>query len=345
VEIFEIESPDDHLATGIFLGVATEVYKDDPIWVPESDNLFLERFRLAKTQRRVRIWPLLALDKGRALARGAAIMINDARDKAGHPQGQIGFFEALSGHYDASVLVLRRCEEILRTAGARSVLAPKVDSLIVGLLAGGFGLPQTVFTNHNPPYYLELFLECGYRIKSKMLTFYFHRDMVRQFQIRPGKYKTRIFDRKNLSGEITIFNRLQNLIFTGRYGYVPRTIQEDQEMIESALSFIDDELIIIAEDEKGNSIGLLICLPDLYQTLKGQTLNRARVVSIGVLPGWERKGVGALMSNHLMENLIRKGYQMAEGSWIFESNILPQNLAKRFNSQPGREFLLLEKEL
>ena len=135
------------------------------------------------------------------------------------------------------------------------------------------------------------------------------------------------------------------MIFTGRNGYVPRTIEEDWEMIESALPFIDDELIIIAEDEKGNVIGMLICLPDLYQTLKGQPLNRARVVSIGVLPGWERKGVGALMSSHLMENLIRKGYQMAEGSWIFESNILPQNLAKRFNSQPGREFLLLEKKL
>jgi site-specific recombinase XerD len=36
---------------------------------------------------------------------------------------------------------------------------------------------------------------------------------------------------------------------------------------------------------------------------------------------------------------------MAEGSWIFESNVPPQNLAKRFSAQPGREFLLMEKEL
>jgi hypothetical protein len=51
--------------------------------------------------------------------------------------------------------------------------------------------------------------------------------------------------------------------------YVLRTAQEDLEMVQSFLSFLDDELVIIAEDMKGNAAGLLICLPVVYQTLKG----------------------------------------------------------------------------
>jgi hypothetical protein len=46
-----------------------------------------------------------------------------------------------------------------------------------------------------------------------------------------------------------------------------------------------------------------------------------------------------------VRNLLAKGYRSAEGSWILESNVMPQNLAKRFKGQPGREYALFEKPL
>ena len=104
-------------------------------------------------------------------------------------------------------------------------------------------------------------------------------------------------------------------------------------------------MVIIAEDTESNPCGVLICLPDVYQAFKEHRIDRARIMSIGVVPGWKRNGIGAMMASHLMRSLLRKGYRTAEAAWILESNLLPQNLAKRFNGKLGREFVLLRKEL
>jgi hypothetical protein len=117
-------------------------------------------------------------------------------------------------------------------------------------------------------------------------------------------------------------------------------------MVLSFLSFLQDDLVIIAEDNEGNPVGLLVCLPDLYQALRGQAINRVRILSIGVIPRLIHKGIGALMGAHLTRNLLRREeYVFAEGSWILERNISPLNLAKRFHANPGREFVLLEKRI
>jgi GNAT superfamily N-acetyltransferase len=161
---------------------------------------------------------------------------------------------------------------------------------------------------------------------------------------RPG-YTTRTYDKASLERETAVFHQMQHSLFSDSRGWVPRSISEDREMVKSFLPFIDSELIIIAEDCRGAPVGLLLCLPDIYQSFKGQAVDRARIISIGVLPGWENKGVGAMMASHLMANLAKKGYASAEASWIMDANRPPQNLARRFNASPGREFVLLEKTL
>jgi hypothetical protein len=117
-------------------------------------------------------------------------------------------------------------------------------------------------------------------------------------------------------------------------------------MVQSFLHFLEDDLVIFAEDSKGNPVGLLVCLPDLYQALRGQEINRLRIISIGTIPRLTHKGIGVLMGAHLVKNLLRRQkYVFAEASWIVEDNVSPRNLAKRFHAQPGREFVLLEKEI
>lgn len=345
MEIIEISELTEERKINLFLNVAVQVYKDDPVWVPESAQTFLQRFKVWKTDRKARMWPVLALKNNSPVARGAAILAEGAIDKDGTLQGFIGFFEVLRENWDGAENIFRRCEDILRTAGAKSILAPKVDNLLVGLQRNRFNLPQTVLTNHNPPYYLDIFIKSGYEVKSTLHTFNFIKETVKRNEVKLPGFITREFDRNQLSREVKIFNRLQNSIFTGTNQYLSRTLQEDQEMVQSFLPFLDDELVIIAEDGKGEVIGLLICLPDLYQALKGNKINRARIVSIGVLPGWKTKGIGAMMGSHLMRNLLRKGYQTAEASWILESNIPPHNLVNRFRADFGKQYVLLGKKL
>jgi hypothetical protein len=65
------------------------------------------------------------------------------------------------------------------------------------------------------------------------------------------------------------FNRLQNAIFAERDGYLPAHRQKMRHWSQPFLPFLDEELVIFAEDEKGQPVGILLCLPDSNQALKG----------------------------------------------------------------------------
>lgn len=346
MKIIEIRDPGNEKAIEQFHQVATRVYQDNQVWVPESEMMFTQRFRDSQTLGKSRMVPIIALENDQPVARGVAILAPGALDEAGCPQGWIGFVECVKEHPHAARCVLERCEKILRQADVKSILLPKVDNQLVGLLIKGFELPHTVFTNHNPPYYLELLKSCGYKIKTSIYTLHFTRETAEQVHIELPGFTTREFDRNNLSQEIVVFHELQQAIFGSRPGYIRRTLEEDREMVQSFLPFLQDDLVIIAEDSEGNPVGLLVCLPDMYQAFRGQKINRVRIISIGAIPRLTHKGIGALMGAQLMRNLLRKKeYVFAEGSWILGRNVSPRHLAKRFHAKLGREFVLLEKKI
>ncbi|MDV2990300.1 MAG: hypothetical protein P3T54_09190 [Dehalogenimonas sp.] len=345
MNIIKLTGPDDRPGINAFLETARQVYAQNPIRVAESDQAFLQRYKARHNSDEIIIQPFVALKNEHPVARGCAILNKGSVDEDGGLIGWIGFFEALENHQDAGGAILKECESFLRTAGAKSVLAPKVDNLLVGLLVSGFDQPQTILTNYNPPYYPEIFRKLGYRVTATMRTFNYSRSSAKLPEVKLSGFTTREFNLNRLPGEIVIFNRLQNTIFAGSHNYTPRTLEQDREMVASLLPFIDPELIIIAEDAAGEAVGLLICLPDVYQSFRNQEIKRGRVISIGVVPGWKTKGVGALMGSHLARNLLKKGYEYLEASWILSDNLPPQNLAKRFIADDGKEFVLLGKSL
>jgi hypothetical protein len=346
MEIVEIRDPADEKALEQFHRVATRVYREDPVWVPESERMFSQRYREAQAPGASRMVPVVALEAGQPVARGVAILAPGARDKTGSLQGWIGFVECVREYPRAAGCVLERCEQILGQLGAKSVLLPKVDNQLVGLLVKGFELPHMVFTNHNPPYYLELLESCGYEIQTNIYTLHFTRETAKQVHVKLRGFTTREFNRDRLSEEIALFHELQQAIFSDRPGYIRRTLLQDRELVHSFLPFLRDDLVIIAEDRRGNPVGLLVCLPDIYQAFRGQEITRARIVSLGAIPRLAyRGGIGALMGAHVMRNLLRiPEYDFVEGSWVLGRNVSPRNLARRFHAKPGREFVLLQKE-
>jgi hypothetical protein len=308
--------------------------------------MFIQRFRESQTLGKSRMTPVIALEDGQPVARGVAIIHLDDCNDAEHFQGSIGFIEWVEKYPQAARAVLERCEKILRQENVASIVLPKVDNQLVGLLSKGFDLPHTVLTNHNPPYYLDLLRHCGYRIKTRIYTLHFVKENTQPINVELPGFRTREFDRNNLEREIAIFHELQQTIFGSRPGYIQRTLEEDRHMVQSFLPFLQDDLVIFAEDSEGNPVGLLVCLPDIYQALRGEEINRVRIISIGAIPRLTHKGIGVLMGAHLVRNLLRRQeYVFAEASWIRDSNVSPRNLAKRFRAQPGREFVLLGKEL
>lgn len=338
MKIIAIPNPEDRDALERFSRLAEEVYRDDPIWVPQSEDYFRQAYAAARLGG-AGFLPVMCLDDDRPVARAVAIY-NPRSSLA-----SIGFFEHLPGAQAAGQAVLAYCEEHLARQGAGMVEAPRVDNLWMGLLVKGYDLPQAVFTPHNPPEYHQTFQRSGYHEVERLVTYCFTRTSVKIPTLQVPGIHTRPFDHSRLENEIHILNFLQGRIFADHAGYVPRTLAEDRAMLSAFLPLLDDDLVIIAEDTQNRPVGLLICLPDLYQAYKGRPVDSARLISIGVLPGWKYKGSGVLMVNHLVRNLLEKGYQLLEASWIKAGNALPQNLALRFGGQARREFVLFGKQL
>jgi hypothetical protein len=342
MQIQEVE-PADEAGLAQFLQVARQVYAADPHWVPQSEAAFESLLASAGS---TFVRPLLCLREGEVLARAVAILNPGASNELGQPVGYIGFFECLPEQAPAGVAVLLAAEGLLRAQGAVSIQAPRVDNMLMGLVVERFDLPQTVLTPHNPPYYAGILREAGYRVRETLCTYTFERTSAITFPlVRPG-FHTRVFNRQNLEAEVQIFHALQQEIFGHQPGWVARSLEEDRQMISEMLPMLDDELVIIAEDRTGRAVGLLVCLPDVYQAYRGAPIDNARAISIGVIRPLVDKGLGVLMGLHLARNLTAKGYRTLEASWVREENVAPQNmLTRRFLGRPGRKFALFEKTL
>jgi ribosomal protein S18 acetylase RimI-like enzyme len=344
MRIVELD-PSDPAALDRFRRVARSVYASDPVWAPAADVTLEQHWSAVTPQSHLLFNPLIVEESGRSIARAVAILKQNAQDAEGAPLGYVGFFECLPDRDDAAVAILEACETRLFHMGVRAVQAPKADNLLMGCQTGGFDLPHLCLTPHNPPYYAGYFDTSGYRPVQKVLTLRFRREMVRdRFQFSLPGFTTREFDRTELEKEIAIFHDLQPQVFSTHSGYVPRTLEEDRAMILGLLGQIDDELIIIAENDHSDAVGILVCIPDFYQSLSGLEVDRARILSIGIVPGYLRQGIGMLMANHLMRNLLNmRQYRSAEASLILADNIAPQELARRFGAEPGREFVVYQK--
>ena len=332
----------DAAALEKFYALPPQVYAHDPLWAPQSEAAVTA---LLAGAGRIFVRPVLVEAGGQPLARAVAILVPGAVDQHNHPLGYIGCFECLQQHPQAGQAALSRAEHILRAQGAASVQAPRVDNMLMGLVIGPEPLPQTVLTPHNPPYYAGILTGSGYTLREQLYTYIFDRSCAINLPFRSPGVRTRSFDRRNLAEEILIFHNLQQEIFKTHPGWIERSLEEDRQMIEGFLPMLDDDLVIIAEERQGQPIGLLVCIPDVYQAFRGQIIDNARLISIGALPFAAHKGIGVMMGLHLMRNLLQKGYQTLEASWVRDSNVSPQNLARRFKARPGRLLGLYEKRL
>ena len=73
----------------------------------------------------------------------------------------------VKGYTSAGKAVLDACETELKQLGVRTILAPKYDNQLQGLLIRGFNLPQTVNTNYHPKYYKRFFRKSQHGPESR----------------------------------------------------------------------------------------------------------------------------------------------------------------------------------
>jgi hypothetical protein len=341
-QLWTVEDAGD-AAADAFSALPAPVYAEDSAWAPASEEILTERFADA-TAGRIRLHAVVAMRGAEPIARAAAIQEPAALDDEGRPEGWIGLFECLPGDDGAAagVAALHECRRWLRAAGAGRIVLPRTDALVTGLLIRGFDQPQTILTAHNPPYYADIFAAAGALQTAHMIAYRFSRRHVPAFPPLPaGGVTVRGADLRRLDDEVRRIHEFQATTFGGGFGHLPRDAAGTSRMAARLFPLLDPDLILFAEDQRGGTLGVLICLPDAWQRRSpGTRPDRARLVSIGIAPGLRRQRIAIAMGAELARRLLAKRYRSLEGSWILGQNRPPQLLAAALGARRSREFAL-----
>jgi ribosomal protein S18 acetylase RimI-like enzyme len=324
------------------------VYADLGSWSPRSEVVTRECIEDAVAGR-VRMHAVVALRAGRPVARAAAFVgpagqpaPSGTGARSGAASGSVGLVECLPDEPSAGQQVIMRCVRWLHHEQVGPLVAPRAPGLMSGLLVDGFDQPQTILTPYNPPGYGALLDSCGFRTATEMRAYRFTRERVPSFRgaSAPG-VRVRPADAGGLAAELERIAAFQRATFRGHPGHVDRTPGQMGLLAQRLGGALDPDLIMLAEDRSGVVVGVLICLVDTWQRrAEGTAPDRARLLSVGVLPGWRGRGIAMAMGQSLASALLERGYRTLEASWVARRNTRPNLLVRALGAEPVRRFEL-----
>jgi GNAT superfamily N-acetyltransferase len=291
----------------------------------------------------------LAYRDGRAAGR-IAVLVNHRHNQTYNEQrGFFGFFECVEDQRVASAL-FDACRGWLAERGISRVRGPANPSMNYecGLLIEGFDSPPVFMMTYNPPYYANL-LECyGFRKAHDLLAYIGHRNQLPEVVGQLGGLADQAQERCNaivrplnpsaFLDDVRLFLDLYNRSLLATWGFVPLTEAELRALAASLRHLLVPELSLFAEVD-GRPVGAILGLPDYNPVIKRingrlfpfgfwhllrskRSVRRVRVLSINVVPEYQRWGLGLVLMKALVPKALELGVEEAEFSWVSEANDL-----------------------
>ena len=228
-----------------------------------------------------------------------------------------------------------------------------------GLLIEGFEDPPAVMMTYNPPYYAKLVEGCGFRKAKDLLAYALDKDMKFSDKLLAqaeklklaGHITFRSINTREFDREVGRMLEIYNDAWEANWGFVPMDEREFRHMAREIKMIFDPRLILIAE-VKGAAAGFALTLPDVNQAfakvrdgklfptgllkllwhLKGpfkhNTVNRVRILTLGIRRAYRELGLGPMFYVEYFRRGQALGYERGEASWILEDN-KPMNAALR----------------
>jgi GNAT superfamily N-acetyltransferase len=173
--------------------------------------------------------------------------------------------------------------------------------------------------------------------------------------------RVRALNPGRLGDETERFRQVFNAAWSQNWGFVPMTEGEAGWMAGQLRQVLVSELALFAEWD-GRPVGFFLCLPDLnpaLRLLKGRLtpwglvrflvarrkVDMVRLVLLGVLPEFRRRGIEALLLQEGYHAVRRLGYRGAEIGWILEENTVTRQATQRWNARLVKRYRLYEAPL
>lgn len=332
-----------------FVDLAWSLYRGDPNWIPplRGNQRELLGYSRHAFYDNGRCQTFLAWRDGRPVGRIAAIINGEHNQRYREQRGFFGFFESVD---DPSVSrpLFDAARDWLREQGMQGFRGPTNPSMNYecGLLVHGFDSPPTFMMTYNPPYYERLFEDYGLRKARDLVAYIGHKEQLPEIDHRLGPLTDQAQARcnavvrptspKTFMADVNLFVELYNRSLDVNWGFAPLPKAEMRKLAASLKHLIVPELVIIAEVD-GRGVGAIIGLPDYNPRIKQidgrlfpfgvfrllskrHDIRRIRVLSINVVPEYQRWGLGLVLMRGLVPKAMELGIEEAEFSWIDEEN-------------------------
>jgi GNAT superfamily N-acetyltransferase len=291
----------------------------------------------------------LAERRGQVVGRIAAISNRLHNEFQEDRVGFFGFFESIQDQTVADRLV-ERAAEWLRERGHDVMRGPASFSTNdeCGLLVWGFDTPPTLMMPHNPVWYPSLVEQAGFTPARDLLVYQGGDERpvpvperltraVELVQKRLG-LTVRPLDVSRFRAEVDLVKALYNQSWERNWGFIPMTDAEIEHLAEQFRPVVVPDIVPVAEIG-GKPVGFGLALPDLnaiFRTnrkgyllpvlprllyaLKRETLRRARILLLGIIPEWRGKGIDAVLYHWIWTRAGRHNMTWGEAGWILEDN-------------------------
>lgn len=342
----------DKKSRKLFHQVPHPIYKGDPNWACPLEgmveNVFdPQRNPSFKNGEAIR-WVLFD-EKNNPIGRIAAFYNLDKAKTFEQPTGGCGFFECINNQQAANRL-FDTARDWLKSKGMEAMDGPVnfgENYMNWGLLAEGF-MPQGFGMPYNPPYYLDLFENYGFKIYFRQFSYHLDTTLpelperfwkVAEWVAKKPHFSFKHFSWKEKDKFIDDFARVYDNAWRFHEHFKPIDKDDLEDFIQSAKSLIEEEFIWFAYHE-GEPIALFVMVPDMNQILaklKGRitiwnlpkvlwlksrkTMTRTRALIIGIVPKFQRSGIEAAIFWNLRPVMYKKRwYREMELSWAGDFN-------------------------
>ena len=354
-----------------FLDLPWSLYRNDPNWIPplRRNAAELLNYRRHPFYDNAEIQTFLAYRDGQIVGRIAAI-INRPHNQRYHEQrGFFGFFESVDDRAVSDAL-FDAARAWLTERGMTTFRGPANPSMNYecGLLTRGFDSPPTFMMTYNPAYYVPLVEGYGFKKGHDLYAYSGNRGELPKVDERMlGISETalnfsnatiRSISVKNFDHDVDLFIDLYNASLIVNWGFVPLEPPEMRKLAESMRHLLIPQLTTFAEVE-GRAVGAVFGMPDYNPRIKKingrlfpfgvftllskkKDFKRIRVISINVVPEYQKWGLGLSLMLSLVPKALEMNVQEGEFSWISEDNELARKGLEKCGIRVTKEFRMYD---
>ena len=358
MQIFSVSSAEDEL---LFYKLPVSIYENDANWIQPLHKDVQEVFDVKKNKAyrhgKLERWILKDNDL-KTIGRIAAFINKKYKNKGDDvPVGGIGFFECIDDQTAANML-LDTAKEWLQQQGMEAMDGPinfGERDRWWGMVTKGFMEPLYCM-NYNPPYYVSLFENYGFKIFFEQVCLSMHpkspldkKIWERHDAIAADKnFSASHLHKNELEKYAKDFTTVYNKAWAGHGGLKQMAVEQVIIMFKKMKPVMDEKIIQYAY-YKNEPVAIFINIPDLNQWFKYMhgkfgLLQKLKFLWVkqftknkkftglvfGVVPEWQGKGVDAYIigesAKHVQTNA--SSYTEYEMQWIGDFNPKMLNIAK-----------------